>query len=100
MNLIGYNASWGENSSDKSSLFNHLPKSQDELKKQRMFESYAEAIIPLGDQPELRNKYSNFQKTVRFGRLLEDLDTMAGSPHFNPSTKKKFFSSILKFYLI
>lgn len=43
-----------------------------------MHESYAEALIPLGDMPELRNRYANFQKTVRFGRLLEDLDTMAG----------------------
>ncbi len=43
-----------------------------------MSSSYAEAIIPLGDRPHLRNKYSNFQKQVRYGRLLEDLDTMAG----------------------
>ena len=43
-----------------------------------MHESYAEALIPLGDQPHLRNKYANFLKAVRIGRLLEDLDTMAG----------------------
>ena len=43
-----------------------------------MHESFAEALIPLGDQPHLRNKYANFLKAVRIGRLLEDLDTMAG----------------------
>jgi acyl-coenzyme A thioesterase 9 len=42
-----------------------------------MQESYAEAIIPLGSEPMLRNRYTNFQNSVRFGRLLEDLDTMA-----------------------
>lgn len=51
--------------------------SQNDLKKEKMGESYAEAIIPLGEMPALRNKYGNFQKGVRFGRLLEDLDTMA-----------------------
>ena len=51
--------------------------SQKELKKELMSASYAEAIIPLGDRPQLRNKYSTFQKQVRYGRLLEDLDTMA-----------------------
>lgn len=78
MKLIGFDVSWGEKKIDKSTLVNYEPKSQNELQKQRIFDSYAEAIIPLGDQPELRNKYANFQKTVRFGRLLEDLDTMAG----------------------
>ena len=53
--------------------------SQNDLKKEKMGESYAEAIIPLGEMPALRNKYGNFQKGVRFGRLLEDLDTMAGN---------------------
>ena len=48
------------------------------LENNRMQDSYAEAIIPLGDRPELRNTYDSFLKYVRFGRLLEDLDTMAG----------------------
>jgi acyl-coenzyme A thioesterase 9 len=59
-------------------LSSHIKKNQDELEKHRMHESYAEALIPLGDQPHLRNKYANFMKAVRIGRLLEDLDTMAG----------------------
>lgn len=78
MKLIGYDFSWGISQVDKTELSNSLKKDQSQLQKHKMIESYAEAIIPLGDQPELRNRYANFQKSVRFGRLLEDLDTMAG----------------------
>ncbi len=74
-NLIGYDAVWGLNAIDKSNIKHCTDSSL--LKKHRMKESYAEAIIPLGDEPLLRNRYINFQNSVRFGRLLEDLDTMA-----------------------
>jgi acyl-coenzyme A thioesterase 9 len=78
MKLIGYDYSWGQSNVDKSLLAKQLKQNQNELLKQRMKDSYAEALIPLADDPELRNRYANFQKLVRFGRLLEDLDTMAG----------------------
>jgi acyl-coenzyme A thioesterase 9 len=79
MNLVGSEATWGDGGPfNKSILTSYLKKDQNELQKHTMKESYAEAIIPLGDRPELRNRYSNFQQKVRFGRLLEDLDTMAG----------------------
>jgi acyl-coenzyme A thioesterase 9 len=78
MRLVGSEATWGNGESiDKALLSSYLKKNQQDLIKQTMKESYAEAIIPLGDMPELRNKYANFQQAVRFGRLLEDLDTMA-----------------------
>jgi acyl-coenzyme A thioesterase 9 len=35
------------------------------------------AIIPLGSQPERRLEYLNYRDTVRFGQILEDLDTFA-----------------------
>jgi acyl-coenzyme A thioesterase 9 len=82
MKLIGYDYSWGKSNVDKSLLAKHLKQNQNELTKQRMKDSYAEALIPLADDPELRNRYANFQKLVRFGRLLEDLDTMAGEHLF------------------
>ncbi len=72
--LVAFDPSFGD--SIAKSLKQTIT-SQKELKKEPMSASYAEAIIPLGDRPELRNKYSNFQKQVRYGRLLEDLDTMA-----------------------
>ncbi|CAF3016783.1 unnamed protein product [Rotaria sp. Silwood2] len=40
-------------------------------------ESYDEAIIPLASEIKLRERYANFENKVRFGRILEDLDTMA-----------------------
>ncbi|CAF1411584.1 unnamed protein product, partial [Rotaria sordida] len=40
-------------------------------------ESYDEAIIPLASDVRLRERYANFENKVRFGRILEDLDTMA-----------------------
>ncbi len=74
-NLIGYDSVWGLNLIDKSNVKHQTDSSV--LRKQRMKSSYAEALIPLGDEPLLRNRYINFQNSVRFGRLLEDLDTMA-----------------------
>ncbi|CAF1617942.1 unnamed protein product [Adineta ricciae] len=40
-------------------------------------ESYDEAIIPLASNIKLRERYVNFENKVRFGRILEDLDTIA-----------------------
>ena len=40
-------------------------------------DSYAEAVIPLAQDTALREKYMTFHKTVRVGRLLEDLDVFA-----------------------
>jgi acyl-coenzyme A thioesterase 9 len=78
MHLIGYDFTWGEDrTSIKKKLAENLKKTSSELQAHRMHESFAEAIIPLGDEPELRNRYANFQRAVRVGRLLEDLDTMA-----------------------
>lgn len=79
MKLTGYNPTWSLNKIDKTKLLSHVKTNQNDLPKQRMKNSYAEALIPLRESPMLRNRYVNFQKTVRFGRLLEDLDTMAGS---------------------
>lgn len=73
--LTAFDPNFGDSKAKKAD--NQVVSSQAELKAERMNESYVEAIIPLGDRPELRNKYSNFLKGVRFGRLLEDLDTMA-----------------------
>ena len=51
--------------------------SQSELPVKRSCDSYLEAIVPLSD-PVVRENYLTFLKTVRFGRILEDLDTFAG----------------------
>ena len=72
--LVAFDSNFGDSTAKPVS---QSVTQQAELESVLMKSSYAEAIIPLGDRPELRNKYSNFQKQVRYGRLLEDLDTMA-----------------------
>lgn len=59
-----------------------------------MLDSYQEAIIPLKSDKALRDKYVNFVNLVRYGRIMEDLDTMAGekvSLHF--TIQELFLSS-------
>ena len=41
-------------------------------------DSWDSAIIPLGSEERLREKYVSFMGGVRMGRLLEDLDVFAG----------------------
>ncbi len=56
----------------------NLARSQSELPSRRMQESFRWAVIPLGTDAKMREKYINFHNQVRFGRILEDLDSMAG----------------------
>lgn len=49
MNLIGYDSTWGDTQIDKSTILStERKKTQNELDKRQMKDSYAEAIIPLG----------------------------------------------------
>uniref|UniRef100_A0A2K5LR12 Acyl-CoA thioesterase 9 n=1 Tax=Cercocebus atys TaxID=9531 RepID=A0A2K5LR12_CERAT len=61
---------------ERKLLHSFLAKSQDELPPRRMKDSYIEVLLPLGSEPELREKYLTVQNTVRFGRILEDLDSL------------------------
>ncbi|XP_068219117.1 acyl-coenzyme A thioesterase 9, mitochondrial-like isoform X1 [Palaemon carinicauda] len=62
---------------DRTSLLELLPASQDELPPRSMKDSWDSAIIPLGSEERLREKYVTFLGGVRIGRLLEDLDVFA-----------------------
>ncbi|XP_042228447.1 acyl-coenzyme A thioesterase 9, mitochondrial-like isoform X2 [Homarus americanus] len=73
---IGAAKSFGE-VMDRSYLFDLLPASQDELPPRNMMDSWDSAIIPLGSEERLREKYVTFMGGVRIGRLLEDLDVFA-----------------------
>ncbi len=70
-----------------------MVQSQDELEPRSMKDSTKEAIIPLGNDPIVRDKYLTFYKTVRIGKLLEDMDTLAGLVGYKyykgPSSSKK-----------
>ena len=67
-----------EATSDASSQSLREVTSQDELETRSMKDSIREAVVPLGDNPSVRDKYLTFYKTVRIGKLLEDMDTLAG----------------------
>lgn len=61
----------------REKLLELLPKSQDELPPRRMLDSYDHAIIPLGSDVKLRDRYLTHLGGVRIGRLLEDMDVFA-----------------------
>nr|KAF6434917.1 acyl-CoA thioesterase 9 [Rousettus aegyptiacus] len=77
--MIGISTNWRDHvkiMEDRKSLHRFLAKSQNGLPPRRMKDSYIEVLLPLGSQPELREKYLTVQNTVRFGRILEDLDSL------------------------
>uniref|UniRef100_A0A8C7NCD5 Acyl-CoA thioesterase 9 n=1 Tax=Oncorhynchus kisutch TaxID=8019 RepID=A0A8C7NCD5_ONCKI len=77
--IVGASTNWRDHQqalADRLSLSNQLAGSQDELPVRRMKDSYIEAHLPLGTDPTLREKYLNYLKGVRFGRILEDLDSL------------------------
>ncbi|XP_038613106.1 acyl-coenzyme A thioesterase 9, mitochondrial isoform X4 [Tachyglossus aculeatus] len=61
---------------ERKLLHSLLAKDQKDLPPRRMKDSFIEVLLPLGSQPQLREKYLNFHNTVRFGRILEDLDSL------------------------
>lgn len=61
--------------------FPHILPNQKELPARHMRDSYREVIIPLGQDHNVRDKYISFVKGMRFGRILEDLDSFAGEYH-------------------
>ncbi|XP_072034992.1 acyl-coenzyme A thioesterase 9, mitochondrial-like isoform X2 [Amphiura filiformis] len=75
--LAGAQKQWGGERADRSGLYTQLVHSQTQLTPRTMKESYQEALIPLSSKPEIQEKYINWFKTIRIGKLLEDLDTFA-----------------------
>ncbi|GAB6025161.1 Acyl-coenzyme A thioesterase 9, mitochondrial [Chamberlinius hualienensis] len=74
---VGGQKFWKPNEYDRSNLLDMLPNSQNELPPRKMMDSYEEVIIPLAENELLREKYLNHLNTVRFGRILEDMDIFA-----------------------
>ncbi|KAK3515510.1 hypothetical protein QTP70_024205 [Hemibagrus guttatus] len=78
--IVGASTNWKDHQqalAERISLSKHLVNSQEELPAKSMKESEIEVHLPLGTQPSLREKYLNFHNSVRFGRILEDLDSLA-----------------------
>ncbi|XP_010594044.2 acyl-coenzyme A thioesterase 9, mitochondrial isoform X1 [Loxodonta africana] len=77
--IVGASTNWRDHVKaveERKLLHGFLAKSQEGLPPRRMKDSYTEVLLPLGGQPELREKYLTVQNTVRFGRILEDLDSL------------------------
>ncbi|XP_020904436.1 acyl-coenzyme A thioesterase 9, mitochondrial [Exaiptasia diaphana] len=53
------------------------PDTQEELPARTMKDSYQEAYLPVGTDLKLREKYQNFYKFIRFGKILANLDMFA-----------------------
>ncbi|XP_045711919.1 acyl-coenzyme A thioesterase 9, mitochondrial isoform X2 [Phyllostomus hastatus] len=77
--IVGASTNWRDHMKameERKLLQSFLAKSQEELPPRRMKDSYVEVLLPLGSQPELREKYLTVQNAIRFGRILEDLDSL------------------------
>ncbi|KAM9319348.1 acyl-coenzyme A thioesterase 9, mitochondrial [Gastrophryne carolinensis] len=77
--IVGASTNWRDHvqaMEDRKALQSLLASRQEDLPPRRMKDSYIEVILPLGSQPELREKYLNVYNSVRFGRILEDLDSL------------------------
>ena len=58
-------------------MLKYLPESQAGLPPRNMQDSFTSEIIPIGSDLALRDKYVGFLSSVRFGRLMEDMDMFA-----------------------
>ncbi|XP_055462716.1 acyl-coenzyme A thioesterase 9, mitochondrial-like [Psammomys obesus] len=77
--IVGVSTNWRDHvkaMEERKLLDNFLAKSQKDLPPRKMKDSYIEVLLPLGSDPSLREKYLTVQNTVRFGRILEDLDSL------------------------
>ncbi|XP_070800171.1 acyl-coenzyme A thioesterase 9, mitochondrial isoform X2 [Pituophis catenifer annectens] len=97
--LVGASTNWRDHvqaMNERKSLRTLLAKTQAELPPRKMKDSYIDVILPLGSQPEIREKYLNMQNTVRFGRILEDLDSLGGlwKQHIHPDCDIKFTGNV------
>ncbi len=61
----------------REKLLSMVPTSQEELPHRRMRDSFDQALIPLGTDKKLRERYLTHFGSVRIGRLLEDMDIFA-----------------------
>ncbi|CAN9506209.1 unnamed protein product [Ophioblennius macclurei] len=99
--IVGASINWSDHQqamTERASLSSLLAKSQQDLPSRRMKDSNLEVFLPLGSEPQLREKYLTFHNTVRFGRILEDLDSLAVlisySHTYNPDLKRSPLSIV------
>eukprot|EP00064_Thunnus_orientalis_P019446 superscaffoldBa00004871_g19564 len=65
--IVGASTNWSDHQqalAERVSLSSMLAKSQNDLPAKRMKDSYIEVHLPLGSEPQLREKYLTFHNTV------------------------------------
>lgn len=77
MEKMGLKAGYNPLSHSREHLAEFTPTSVDQLPTRSMQDSFTSAIIPLGTDITLRDKYIGFLGTIRLGRLMEDMDLFA-----------------------
>lgn len=74
---LGIQEHWSVLPKSREYLTPYEPKSIDELPSRSMQDSFTSAVIPLGSDLAIRDKYITFLGSVRLGRLMEDMDMFA-----------------------
>lgn len=74
---LGIQEHWSVLPKNREHLTPYEPKSIDELPSRSMQDSFTSAVIPLGSDLTIRDKYITFLGSVRLGRLMEDMDMFA-----------------------
>uniref|UniRef100_A0A8C6VXB4 Acyl-CoA thioesterase 9 n=1 Tax=Nothobranchius furzeri TaxID=105023 RepID=A0A8C6VXB4_NOTFU len=99
--IVGASTNWSDHQqamAERTALSSMLAKSQSDLPAKRMQDSFLEVHLPLGSEPQLREKYLTYHNTVRFGRILEDLDSLAVlisySHTYNPALRRSPLSIV------
>ncbi|CAO3662854.1 unnamed protein product [Umbelopsis ramanniana] len=57
----------------------HSPKVERQVVEKTMADSYMEQYLPLKSSPQLLDEYIFFDGRIRLGKILEDLDALAGA---------------------
>ncbi|KAH6911882.1 Thioesterase/thiol ester dehydrase-isomerase [Coprinopsis sp. MPI-PUGE-AT-0042] len=68
-----------KNASAEGPLAVPLEHPESDLQSRRMHESYTELVIPFASSPHVLEKYINATGGIRTGKVMEDLDSLAGS---------------------
>uniref|UniRef100_A0A0B6ZLN7 HotDog ACOT-type domain-containing protein n=1 Tax=Arion vulgaris TaxID=1028688 RepID=A0A0B6ZLN7_9EUPU len=82
MEMVGMRKQWGEITAGSQGVLQKVVDSQAGLPHRKPSDSFIRAVIPLS-QLSCRDKYLFYNKGIRFGRLLEDFDTLAGFICYN-----------------
>ncbi|KAJ8911732.1 hypothetical protein NQ315_003632 [Exocentrus adspersus] len=82
-NKMGIETGYHPTPKDRSHLLKYMSKSQEELPKRSMQDSFIAGLIPLSTDKKLQDKYVSFLGHVRIGRLLEDMDIFAGKDRWD-----------------